>query len=118
MQDLSAVPSGYRRPVTNGARGMHAWSEPDFSMLDSERGDVPLVPLEVFSPLWRTWIEDTAQGAGAPVDYVALSLLAGVAGIGGCGVRVKATEKWTEPLILWMAAIGKPSTGKDRKSVV
>ena len=36
-----------------------------------------------------------------------------VAGVTGCGVKVQATPSWSEPLILWLALVGAPSTGKS-----
>lgn len=92
---------------------MPAWPEPDMSLLENQRGEIQRLPLEVFPPAWRAWIEDTAQGAGAPVDYVALALLASTAAIVGCGMQVRATATWHEPLILWVAVVGGPSTGKS-----
>jgi len=83
------------------------------SLLESRRGEIQPLPMEVFPPAWRAWIEDTAQGAGAPVDYVALALLASTAAVVGCGMRVRAIATWHEPLILWVAVVGGPSTGKS-----
>jgi hypothetical protein len=40
-------------------------------------------------------------------------VLAGVAGVCGAGMRVRVTPAWTEPLVMWQAIVGEPSTGKS-----
>jgi len=102
-----------RRAKADTDDAAHAWIEPDLSLLANDRGDVPTLPLDLFPPLWRTWIRATAEGAGASVDFVALALLGAVAGLTGCGVVVEANKSWREPMVLWLAAIGRPSTGKS-----
>ena len=89
------------------------WSEPDLSILDNSRDAVPAVPLDLVPEPWRQWIADTASAAGAPQDYILQAVLAGVAGVCGAGVRVRVTPAWTEPLVIWQAMVGEPSTGKS-----
>lgn len=89
------------------------WSEPDLSIVDSSRDAVPGVPLDLVPEPWRKWIADTASATGAPQDYVLQTVIAGVAGICGAGVRVRVTPSWTEPLVMWLAVVGEPSTGKS-----
>ena len=89
------------------------WPEPDLSILDNGRDAVPAVPLDLVPEPWRKWIADTASAAGAPQDYVLQTVLAGVAGVCGAGVRVRVTPAWTEPLVMWQAIVGEPSTGKS-----
>lgn len=89
------------------------WSEPDLSILDNSRDAVPAVPLDLVPEPWRKWIADTASATGAPQDYVLQTVLAGVAGVCGAGVRVRVTPAWTEPLVMWQAMVGEPSTGKS-----
>jgi hypothetical protein len=57
-------------------------------------------------------VGETAQGAGAPVDYIMQALLASVAGVCGAGVVGRITDSWDEPVILWQALVGGPSSGK------
>jgi hypothetical protein len=89
------------------------WREPDLSILDNGRDAVPAVPLDLVPEPWRKWIADTASAAGAPQDYVLQTVLAGIAGVCGAGVRVRVTPAWTEPLVMWQAMVGEPSTGKS-----
>ena len=112
MQPNVIVPKGLRLSIASGG-SPGTWPEPDMSLLAGERGDVPALPLDMFSPAWSSWIDDTAQGAGAPSDYVAMALLGGIGGVVGCGAVVRATPAWSEPIVLWLAAVGKPSSGKS-----
>ena len=89
------------------------WRDPDVSVLDDRRGPVPAVPLALLPQPWRDWIADTEKSTGAPADYVLQSVLAGVAAVCGAGVRVRVTPAWDEPLVLWQAVVGEPSTGKS-----
>ena len=89
------------------------WPEPDLSVLHNGRDAVPAVPLDLVPEPWRKWIADTALATGAPQDYVLQTVLAGVAGVCGAGVRVRVTPSWTEPLVMWQAMVGGPSTGKS-----
>ena len=89
------------------------WGEVDAAFLEGTRLAVPAFPLDLLSPFWRDWVRETARSAGAPVDYVALSLLAAVAGLGGAGAVVRIAPRWAEPLVLWQALVGPPSSGKS-----
>jgi hypothetical protein len=89
------------------------WRDPDLSVLEHRRGPVPAAPLALLPQPWRDWIADTERATGAPADYVLQSVLAAVAAVCGAGVRVRVTPAWDEPLVLWLAAVGEPSTGKS-----
>src|SRR3954454_3602558 len=88
------------------------WPELDPRLLQTGRRAVPPpFPLEVIAEAWRPWIEGHAQ-ASTCTDYTAQALLAAVAA--GCGSRfvVDVAPWWREPLVLWQALVGAPSTGK------
>jgi hypothetical protein len=89
------------------------WPEMDVSILEEERGAVPPFPLDLLAQPWRDWVSDTASSAGAPTDYVVQALLAALAGLCGAGVAVRITPVWSEPLVLWQAMVGEPSSGKS-----
>jgi hypothetical protein len=57
-------------------------------------------------------VSDAAHWAGSSEDYIAQALLASVAGLCGQGVSARITEAWSEPVILWQALLGGPSSGK------
>lgn len=89
------------------------WPELDASLLDEQRPTVPAFPLKLLPDGWARWIADCAEAAGTAADYVALGVLAAIAAVCGAGVRVKVTEAWSEPLVLWGAVVGSPSSGKS-----
>jgi hypothetical protein len=89
------------------------WFAIDTSVLEENRASVPPFPLDVLAEPWRDWIADTAHAAGAPVDYVAQAVLAVVAGLCGAGAAVRVTAQWFEPLVLWQAVVGGPSSAKS-----
>jgi hypothetical protein len=97
--DLSSPPDG--------------WRDLDVSLLEERRAIVPAFPVDLLPQAWADWVGDTASSAGAPVDYVAQSVLAAVAAVCGAGVLVIVTPAWCEPMILWQALVGEASAGKS-----
>jgi len=85
----------------------------DLAVLDGYRRPAPRFPVDLMGSKWSGWARDAAEGAGAPVDYVACSLLAAAAGAVGNARRVSPWEGWSEPLVLWMCLVGEPSTSKS-----
>lgn len=57
------------------------WSEIDLSILDEKRAAVPPFPLDLLPQPLRDWISDTASSTSAPVDYVAQTVWAALAGL-------------------------------------
>ena len=88
------------------------WPAVEPGLLEEGRPKLPAFPLQVFPGQWREWVKDAAQWAGSSEDYVAQALLASVAGLCGQGVSTRITEAWSEPVILWQALVGGPSSGK------
>jgi Protein of unknown function (DUF3987) len=88
------------------------WPAVDPGLLEEGRPRLPAFPLNVFPGQWREWVKDAAQWAGSSEDYIAQALLAAVAGLCGQGVSARITEAWSEPVILWQALVGGPSSGK------
>jgi hypothetical protein len=89
------------------------WPPIDASVLQAGRSPVPEFPVALLPRPWRDWVADTARSAGAPPDYVAQAVLAAVAGLCGAGVAARVTPSWSEPLVLWQALLGGPSSGKS-----
>lgn len=77
------------------------------------RAAVPAFPLVLLPQPWRDWAGDAARSSAAPVDYIVQAMLGGVAGMAGRRVLAIPTPGWQEPLRLWLAAVGSPSTGKS-----
>lgn len=88
------------------------WSAPDMAVMYGNRTSAPPLPLDIFGG-WSTWISQTAEGKAAPVDYVAVSLLAASASLIGNARTVSPWAGWSEPCILWAALIGPPSNNKS-----
>jgi hypothetical protein len=86
---------------------------PDLSVLRQGRRKPPTFPVEVFGPAWHSWLESAAEGAGAPVDYVAGPLLAATAALIGNARRAIPWAGWKEPPALWIAKVGDPSSNKS-----
>ena len=97
---------------TIGTGGSGSWPEPDLSLLGTGRRAPPAFPLHLLGP-WAGWCERKAKGASAPVDYVAVALLASV-GASIANVRwPQAGTAWSEPPVLWCAEVGPPSSSKS-----
>src|SRR5262249_31649903 len=89
------------------------WGEIDPSLLEGGRGDIPVFPVHVLPAAWAQWASDPAETTGAPVDYVVQGLLACVAAVSGAGIEAEVNLGWREPLVLWSALVGLPSSGKS-----
>src|SRR5260370_16340146 len=112
--DANVAPAKARRFAAFAAAqaAPHAWGEVDLSILEEKRAAVPPFPLDLLPQPWRDWTSDTASSTAAPVDYVAQTVLAALAGLCGAGVAVRITPAWSEPLVLWQAAAGRPPPRK------
>ncbi|MCA1653677.1 MAG: DUF3987 domain-containing protein [Sphingomicrobium sp.] len=98
----------------DSAEPIHIWPAPDMSVLAAGRRSPASMPVELFGPAWGL-LADMAQGAGSPVDYVAVGYLSVVASLIGGKRKVKpyADADWTEPCILWTGLVGDPSSNKS-----
>jgi len=90
------------------------WPAPDMSILAAGRRSAPVMPRDMFGPVWPL-ICDLAGGAGSPVDYIALAFIAAAASLMGGKRRVKpfSTSNWDEPCIIWVGLVGDPSSNKS-----
>ncbi|MBI3708708.1 MAG: DUF3987 domain-containing protein, partial [Proteobacteria bacterium] len=88
------------------------WPAPDPAALQGFRRPPPALPLEQFGP-WAAWLGAAAEGAGAPVDYVAGPLLAAIAALIGTTRAASPGPGWVEPSVLWIGLVGDPSSGKS-----
>lgn len=85
---------------------------PDLSILETSVLPAPEFPLTVMGQ-WEGWVSDAARSKGAPVDYVAMVLIVVMASVIGNARTVSPWRGWVEPVILWLALIGNPSSGKS-----
>jgi Protein of unknown function (DUF3987)/Bifunctional DNA primase/polymerase, N-terminal len=88
------------------------WGEPDWTLLDDRRGDLPDFPIEALPASMRDWLLRAARGAGVTPAHVAVPLLGIASSLIGTARRVRACRSWSEPLTMWVALIGFSGTGK------
>lgn len=112
-QQQQTPPKGFTVFTGKRSRDDDDWPEIDASLLEDARGAVPAFPLGLLPARWARWVGATAQATGTPVDYVAQGLLAAVAAVCGAGVQVRVMATWFEPMVLWQALVGSPSSGKS-----
>jgi Protein of unknown function (DUF3987) len=88
------------------------WENPDWSILEDRRGELPNFPKDTLPENCQYWVERAAHGAGATLAHVVVPLLGIIASLVGTGRRVMASRSWTEPMALWTATVGFSGTGK------
>ena len=96
----------------------HDWDDPDWSILDDRRGELPAFPVDVFSKPCQAWLTRAAVGAGVTPDHVAVPLLGIVSALVGTARRIQATRSWLTPCTTWVAVVGYSGTGKTPGSDV
>jgi hypothetical protein len=118
IQSFDAPPRSSEYEVRRGKNGHDAdaslgqWGDPDWSLLDDRRGQLPDFPLEVLSPAIRDFLERSAHGAGVMVDHVAVPLLSIASSLIGTSRRIAPSRSWSEPCAMWTAVVGYSGTGK------
>jgi hypothetical protein len=91
----------------------HSWDDPDISLLDDRRGDLPAFPLEVLEPpSLQDLCTRAAHGAGCSIDHVIMPMIGVAGGLIGTSRRVSPTRSWSEPLTSWPSTVGLSGTGK------
>src|SRR5262249_27549194 len=88
------------------------WEEPDWTLLDDRRGELPDFPVEALPASLQAWLLRAAGGAGVTPAHVAVPLLGIVSSLLGTARRVRACRSWSEPLTMWVAVVGFSGTGK------
>ena len=108
---LGLTPS--RAARRGGQQNLHSWDDPDISLLDDRRGDLPKFPAHLLaSEKLRGWTERAAQGSGTTIDHVIVPTLGIASALIGCSRRVEAVRSWPNPFTLWAAMIGYSGSGK------
>ncbi len=98
--------------ATTGA----SWDAPDLSVLYQSRRSPPAFDPGWLGPVLGPWATAQARAVCAPVDYVAVSLLALVGGLLGNRRRPIAGAAWSETPALFAALVGDPSSSKSPAS--
>jgi hypothetical protein len=117
VSGLSGNQSGKQKaPEEGNARGRKVetgtWDEPDWTLLDDRRGELPEFPVEALPTSIHAWLLRAARGAGVTPAHVAVPLLGIVSSLIGTARRVRACRSWSEPLTMWVAVVGFSGTGK------
>lgn len=101
--------------IGQGGQSAQAWAKPDMTILAGGRTPPPVMPQDMFGSLWPL-VRDLAAGAGAPAEYVAVSIIGVAASLVGAKRSVqpfREAPQWREPCVLWIAPVGDPSSNKS-----
>ncbi|EIC20815.1 YfjI family protein [Thiorhodovibrio frisius] len=76
---------------------------------------VPELPLDILPDALRPWVEDCADRARFPADFVAIAGMVSLGSVVGrrIGIRLKRDDDWTEYPNVWGLNIGPPSALKS-----
>lgn len=86
---------------------------PDMTLVNNGRRPAVDMPNDLFGPAWRI-IEQVADETSTAPDYAAMGYLSAAASlIGGKRLASPYGNNWRVPAILWMAALGDPSSRKS-----
>jgi hypothetical protein len=113
QKDNSKTDQGVDNQNSREARGRtHCWDDPDWSILDDRRGNLPEFPVDTLSTPWQEWVTRAAHGAGATLAHVAVPLLGIASSLIGTARRVMASRSWTQAMTIWTGVVGFSGTGK------
>ena len=92
------------------------WIKPDKSILEPDQIPSPRLSETTFKTIfgsWAEWIKQAAHAKGAPAPYVVSGLLASIASCIGNKFLIQVHSGWKEPIALWIANVGEPSSNKS-----
>ncbi|UYN96322.1 MAG: DUF3987 domain-containing protein [Enhydrobacter sp.] len=92
--------------------GIAPFAPLDRRLLEGGRPTPAPFPLDFLPPAWRAWARAVAR-AWVPLDFAAHAALAAASAMVGRNLQVDITTQWAEPLLLWQALVGGPSSGKS-----
>lgn len=111
-QAQGQAPSADGTQDNNSHEPSAQWAEPDWSLFDDRRGELPEFPVDVLSKAVREWLMPAARGAGVGADHVIIPLLTVASTLVGASRLVRASRSWAEPLALWTSVVGFSGSGK------
>ena len=91
----------------------HGWDDPDWTLLDDRRGELPDFPVDVLTPAWQEWLLRACHGAGVRPEHIAVPLIGVASSLIGTARRVRASTSWSEPMTLWACVVADSG---DRKT--
>jgi len=92
---------------------VHSWDDPDWSIFDDRRGDLPDFPLDVLTPAWQELLLRSSHGAGVRPEHVAIPLLGVASSLIGTARRISPSRSWSEPMTMWACVVANSG---DRKT--
>ena len=103
----------HEKIVASGSdKALHSWEDPDLSILDDRRGELPKFPLDTLQPKQlQEWVTRHARSTGTTVDHVAVPLLGVASSLIGSARNVRA-KSFVQPATVWTFMIGYSGTGK------
>jgi hypothetical protein len=102
-----------REKISDTTNNIHSWDEPDVSMLDDRRGDLPTFPLGALYPdQLQERIQQLADGSGTSFAHVAVPLLGVASSLIGISRRVEASSSFLQPMTCWTALVAYSGEGK------
>ena len=108
---------GHEKNFTRGIEpprvDAHGWDDPDWTLLDDRRGELPDFPVDVLTPAWQEWLLRACHGAGVRPEHVAVPLIGVASSLIGTARRVRASTSWSEPMTLWACVVADSG---DRKT--
>jgi Protein of unknown function (DUF3987)/Bifunctional DNA primase/polymerase, N-terminal/Primase C terminal 2 (PriCT-2) len=111
--DHRRADNGALKSNDNLKAGIHSWEEPDLSLLDNRRGELPDFPLEFFcSQKLQDLVGLSAHGSGTSVAHVGVPLLGIASSLIGTARRVQASRSWSQPMTCWASLVGYSGDGK------
>ena len=105
---------------TNGkgdGKEAHSWDDPDISLLDDRRGDLPRFPLYVFSEKLQRLIKRTSKGAGVTPAHVAVPLIGVTSGVIGFARASKLPDHGCNRALVGQCSSVIPAPAKPRASM-
>src|SRR4029077_18841672 len=90
---------------------IHDWNDPDWSVLDDRRGDLPEFPTDVLTLPWQNSLWRASGGSGVRPEHVAVPLIGIASSLNGTARRVRASQSWSEPMTLGTCVVAASGDG-------
>src|SRR6185295_16461857 len=91
----------------------YSWGNPDESLLEDRRGDLPEFPHETIPSGLQDWLLLATRGAGVRTDHIAVPMFGVASSLIGKARRIRASSSWLEPMTLWTCVV---AASGDRKT--
>jgi hypothetical protein len=89
------------------------WDDPDLTIIEDQRGDLPEFPLDVLNPRLADCVVRMARARGCTTAHVAPPLIAIAGGLIGLSRRVSLASSFLQPATTWCALVGYSGVKKS-----